>query len=95
MNDIVNSCLQRWIISHPHVIQSPIANYYITVKFDDGNGGVNTELFQKVLIHVSVCEQHINMFKKDATGFSMAYDEKGNLFISYSTLQLLFSPQLQ
>ena len=32
----------KWIISHPHVIQYPIENYYITDKFDDVIRGVNT-----------------------------------------------------
>ena len=35
INDTFKSELQKWIISHPHVIPYPIANDYITVKFDN------------------------------------------------------------
>ena len=35
INNSVNSSLQRWIIYHPRIIQYPIENDYITVKFDD------------------------------------------------------------
>ena len=42
INDSVKSSLKKWKISHPRVILSPIINDYITVKFDDGNGGVKT-----------------------------------------------------
>ena len=48
--DSFKSSLQKWIIYHPYVIQYPIANYYITVKFDDGIRAVNTELSNKVLL---------------------------------------------
>ena len=34
MNDSVKSSLQKWIISHPPVIQFTIENYYIKVKVD-------------------------------------------------------------
>ena len=37
INNSVKSYLQKWIIYHPNLIQSPIENDYITVKFDDGN----------------------------------------------------------
>ena len=70
-NDIVGYSLQKWIIPHPQMIQSPIANYYITVKLDGGNGGMDTELGHKVLFQASIYELHIDMLKKDATGFSM------------------------
>ena len=38
-------------------------NNYIKVKFDDGNGWVNNELIQKVLLQVSAHELHIDMSK--------------------------------
>ena len=69
MNDSVNYSLQKWIISHPHVIQYPIKNYFIAIKFDDGNGGVKTELRQKVIPQVSVRELHIYMLKNILLGF--------------------------
>ena len=46
--------LQKWILSHSRMIQSPIENDCIKVKFHYGNGGVKTELHLKVLIQVSV-----------------------------------------
>ena len=55
---------------------STIKNDYITVKFDDGIREVKTELRHKVLLQVSVHELHIDMLKKDDTGFSMTYYEK-------------------
>ena len=77
INDIVKSSLQKWILYHPHVIQSTISNCFIKVKIDDGNGRSKTELRQKVLFQVSVRELHINTLKKYSTGFSMVYYEKG------------------
>ena len=61
INDSVKSSLKKWIISHPHVIKYSIANDYISVKFDYGNGRVNTELRQKVLLQVYVCELHTHI----------------------------------
>ena len=61
INDTVKYILQNWIIYRPHVIPYPMANYYITVKFDDGIIGVKTELHHKVLLHVSLSELHIDM----------------------------------
>ena len=57
------------IISHPRVIQSHIANYHITVKFDDVIIGLHTVLLQKLLLQVYVRELHIDMIKKMLLGF--------------------------
>ena len=76
------------------MIQSPTANYYITVKFYDGNEGLKTKLRQKVLLQASVHELQMYMLKIYATGFSMAYDEKERVCISYSNLWLLLPPKL-
>ena len=59
MNDSVNYSLQKWIIYLPHVIQSPIEKYYITVEFDDENGGLKTEVSKKLFLKLSVREPHI------------------------------------
>ena len=61
--------------------------------FDDVNGGVKTDLRQKVLLQLSVDELHIYT-QKNATGFSMKYDEKGLVCIIYSAIQLILPPQL-
>ena len=45
------------------MIQYPIENDHIKFKFDYGNGGVKTELCQKVLLRVSVRELHIDTKK--------------------------------
>ena len=76
------------------MIQYPIENDYITVEFDDRNGWVKTELRQKVLLQVSVRELHIDILKKDAPGFSMAYDEEVRVPISDSDILSLIPPQL-
>ena len=74
------------MISHPHVIPYPVANYDIKFKFDDGIRVAKTEIRQKVLLQVYISEPHIDMLKKDATRFSMAYDDNGNVSISDSDL---------
>ena len=58
------------------MIQSFVENYYIKLNLNDGNLGSKTELSQIVLLQVSVREIHIDMLKKGATRFTMAYDEK-------------------
>ena len=50
INDSFKYFLQKWIISHPNAIQSSIANYFIKIRFDDGNGLVKIELHQEALI---------------------------------------------
>ena len=64
------------MISRPHVVPYPISNHYIIVKFDGVNGGVKTGLRQKMIFQLSVRELHIDILKKDAAGFSMAFSEK-------------------
>ena len=59
ISDSINYPLQKWMISNSRMIQSTIKNNFITVKFDGENGGVNTELRQKVLLQVSVRELYI------------------------------------
>ena len=74
------------------MIQYNIANDYITVKFEYGNIGVNTELRQKLLLQVYVCELHIET-QKNATGFYMEYDEKVLVLISDSALLFILPPK--
>ena len=56
---------------------------------------MKTELRQKVLLQVSFRELHIDMLKKFATGFSMAYDDNENVRISDSSLQFILPPKLR
>ena len=51
------------------MIQSPIVNDYIKSKLYGENRGTNTELHKKMLLQVYICELHIDIIKKDATGF--------------------------
>ena len=96
INIIIKSDLKKWIISHPHVIQYHIANNYIKMKSNNGNGGLKTELnLQKVLLQVSVCEPYIDMLNKYSTCFSMAYDKILVVCISDSAIWLLLTPKLQ
>ena len=74
INHSFKSSLQKRIISYLHIIQSPIAYFYITFKFDDEIRVVSTKLRQKVLLQVYVPEIHMDMPKKEATGFSLSYN---------------------
>ena len=94
INDIIKSSLLKWIICHTHLIQSPISNDHSIVNFDDLNGGVNTELHQKVLLQVYVLELHINMLKRDDTVFSMTCDKKRPFCISDYAHQILLLSKL-
>ena len=89
IDNIVKYDFKKWILSHPYVIQHSFANDYIMVKLYDRNGWAKTELHQKVILQVSVRGTNKEMQKKDDTGFSMAYDEKGIVYISDSVLQLI------
>ena len=75
INYSVKSYFHKWVISHSLMIQFPIENYYIRVKFDNVLRGVNIELRQKMLLQVSVREVHIYMQKK-AIGGSIVYNAK-------------------
>ena len=63
INDSDKSSLQKEIIYRPNVIQSPNENDFIKVVFYHINGGVKTELLQKLLLQVSVCKLHMYMLK--------------------------------
>ena len=54
INESVKSDHQKWIISHTHVIQFSITNDYIKVNFDNGDGGLMTEVRQKIILQVYV-----------------------------------------
>ena len=77
------------------MIQSLIEIFYITVKFDDGNGVVKTGIHHKVLLQGCVRELHVDKLKIYTTGFSMAYNENVLVHISNSTLWLILMPQLR
>ena len=64
-----NYSLRYYILTHIHVIQSPIANYSIKVKLDDWNGGAMDELSNKLIPQVFVHKLHIDMIKNILLGF--------------------------
>ena len=76
------------------MIQYTISNVYIKLKLNERSRGWKTELHHKVLLRVSVHELHIYMLKKDATEFSMSYDEKVLVQINDSSPWLISPPQL-
>ena len=51
----MKSDLQREVISHPHVIYSPIANYFIEINLYDENGGKNTKLHLCIIPVSGMC----------------------------------------
>ena len=77
------------------MIQYTVSNCYVTVDFDNKNGLVKTELHQKMLLQLSVRELHIDMVKKDATGFSMVCYDKVHVRIIDSSLVLLLPSPLR
>ena len=74
IDDSVKKYLQKDILSHPHIIQSPIADFFVQVNLDDRNGVNKKESHQKCILQVLVCELYTYILKKDDTGFSMTYD---------------------
>ena len=44
VNDCVKYELQKILLSHTHVIESPISNDYIELKLYEGNGREKTEI---------------------------------------------------
>ena len=56
---------------------------------------MKTELHQKLILQLSVCELQICILKKDTTGFSIAYDEKGLVHVIDAAVQLIIPPQLR
>ena len=85
--------LYNWIIHHPQVVQSPIANDCLKVKID---GYTEPQLVPKLLFNVTVRELHNNFFSdtKDG-GLKGAGYEDDNILISDSTLCSLFPPQFK
>ena len=84
MNDSVNYALQKWILSHPHIIQYPTTNDFIKEKLYDRNLGAKTKIHHEVLLKISVHKLHIDMLRMISTGFSMSYDETLIVLIKYS-----------
>ena len=78
---------------HPQVVQSPIFNDFLKVKFD---GNTEPQLVPKFLFQVSVRELHNSLVSDpDDGGLKEERDADNNIIISDSTLCSLFPPQLK
>ena len=59
INEHIKKSLYNWIMHHPQVVQSPMANYCLKVKID---GYTEPQLVPKLLLQVSAGELHNNLF---------------------------------
>ena len=59
-NERVKKYLYNWILQHPQVVQSPIANDYLEVSIDSHYG---PHVVLKLLLQVSVRELHNSMVR--------------------------------
>ena len=92
INEQIKKSLYNWIMHHPQVVQSPIVNDCLKVKF---HGYTEPQLLPKLLLQVSVREIHNNLVSatKDG-GLKEAIDEDDNIVISDSKLRSLLPPQV-
>ena len=83
----------NWILQHPQVVQSPIANYCLKLSIDDQ---VEPNLFPKLLLQVSVRELHNSMvIPPKEGGIKEARNTDNNIIISDSTWHKIVPPQLK
>ena len=93
ISEEIRKSLYNWIIYHPQVVQSPIANDSLKVKID---GYTEPKLFPKLLLQLSVRELHKNLVSVTKYGgLKEARDKDDNIIISDSTLRSLLPPQLK
>ena len=92
ISEEIKKYLYNWVIHHPQVVQSPIANDFLKVKI---YGYTEPQIVPKLLLQVSVRELHNNLVSdtKDG-GLKEARYEDDNIIISDSTLRSLLPPQL-
>ena len=82
----------NWILQHPQVVVSPIANDYLKLSTD---GQVEPQLDTKLLFHVSVRELHNSMVgPPEEGGLKEARYTDNNIIISDSNLCNILPPQL-
>ena len=83
INQEVREDLYHWIIHHPQVVKSLIANDCIYVSID---GNSEKKLMPKLLLQVSVREIHNSMVSpQEEGGLKEARDGEHNIIISDST----------
>ena len=83
MTKEIKESLHKWIINHPQVIKSPIANDCIKVQ-QPSTG--KKESVPKLLLQVSVRELHNDMLKDPAEGGLMQARKNGKVVISDTAL---------
>ena len=65
INQEVKKDLYNWILRHPQVVVSPIANYCLKLSID---GQVEPQFVRKILLHVLVIELHNSMVSPPEEG---------------------------
>ena len=91
INDHIKKSLYNWIMHHPQVVQSPIANDFLKVKIDGHN---EPQLVTKFLLKVSVRELNKNLVSDTDDGvLKESRDAENNIVISDSTLRSLLPTQ--
>ena len=93
INEQIKKLLYNWIMHHPQVVRSSIANDCLKVNIDGYN---EPQLVTDFLFQESVRELHNKFFSgiKDG-GLKEARYEDDNIFISDSTLRSLLPPQFK
>ena len=93
ISEDISKYLYNWIIHHPKVVQSPIANDCLKVEID---GYTEPQIDTKTILQASVRELHNNLVSatKDG-GLTEERDKDNNIIISESTLRSLLLPQLK
>jgi hypothetical protein len=85
--------LVKWILEHPHIIQSPLVSDTLMI-FNPETG--QKERTNKLLCEVSIRELHNDMIAPVAEGgLAEAHDSSGNVRISDSALRYLLPSQIR
>ena len=92
----VRMALHDWILSHPRVVQSPIASDTLLVRNAETG---KKERVGKLLLEISVRELHNDLISTATgglvDGLPEARDAKGKVVISDTSLRYLLPPQLK
>ena len=93
INQHFKKALCNWILKHPHVVVSHIANYCIKLSIA---GQVEPQLVPKFLLPILVRELHINMVSPPREGgLKESRNAYNNIITSSSTLYNILPPQLK
>jgi hypothetical protein len=85
--------LHDWIIEHPHVISSPIADDTLLVPNPE-NPKTKVRV-GKLLLQISYCELHNDLLSTGREGLPEAKDNNGKPLISDTALRALLPPQVR